>query len=355
MFDLLSWLSEVGHSASIFGFSADRSWVGEYVSGLRGGKREPGGEDGGFSYNEAGVRVVLNVVPGYSHKGHSVHHSAFARMRALLAGAADSIVFTADADLSAAMAAGLTLVRGAHFFHSPEYVRYAAANQVFRFLLRRKRLFGVSEFAASEIKKHVGRDSEIWPPFISFDRVRTGSTWRPRKVLGYYSSGRHKGEEIIARLTERLPGFEFVAMGTPFFDTAAGKRVRHLGRTHQPREFYASVSVMLIPSIIGEGLSRVALEAMANGIPVVASRIGGIPEGVDDAGILLDVDDDRAKMAEGFAQAVERLFSHEAELLDLSNRALCRAERYDYLQKEQASKYAAMLVRESTDARHPAP
>jgi len=356
MFDLLAWLSQVGHSTSVFGFKPDTPWACEYVSQLRDRRgREPADEAGGISYTEDGVRVVLSVVPGYCHKGRSVHRTAFACMKSLLATAADSIVFTVDADFSGVMAACLARVQGAHIFHSPGYVGYTAASPVFRFLLRRKRLFGVSAFAANEIRKCIGRDSEVWPPFIGFDRVRTGLTWRPTRVLGYYSGGPHKGEEIVARLTERLPGFEFVAMGVPLSDPRAEGRVRHLGRTCQPRDLYASVSVMLVPSIAGEGFPRVALEAMANGIPVVASRIGGLPEAVEDAGILLDVDADRAKMAEGFAQAIERLFSHEAEFQDLSMRSLCRVERYDRFQKEQAKEHAEMLMRESTDALRLAP
>ncbi|MCX6844932.1 MAG: glycosyltransferase family 4 protein [candidate division WOR-3 bacterium] len=137
-------------------------------------------------------------------------------------------------------------------------------------------------------------------------------------------------------------------MGLPVSGPKAVMRMQHLGRTSQPRQFYASISVMLVPSIVGEGFPRVALEAMSNGIPVVASRIGGLPEAVEGAGILLDVDEDRAKMAEGFAQAIEHLFSHEAEFQNLSTRSLRRAERYDHFQKEQAEEHVEMLMREST-------
>lgn len=58
----------------------------------------------------------------------------------------------------------------------------------------------------------------------------------------------------------------------------------------------AAASVLLLPSLY-EGFGRSALEAMALGIPVIASRRGAIPEIVGNAGILLDPTDREAWIA----------------------------------------------------------
>jgi glycosyltransferase involved in cell wall biosynthesis len=52
--------------------------------------------------------------------------------------------------------------------------------------------------------------------------------------------------------------------------------------------FLSHTKVLLVPSQWPEPFGRVAVEALANGIPVVASRTGGLPEAVGDAGILVE-------------------------------------------------------------------
>ena len=63
--------------------------------------------------------------------------------------------------------------------------------------------------------------------------------------------------------------------------------------TPDPRDFYPAVfsrtKLLLMPSLWLESFGLVAAEAMLNGIPVLASNRGALPETIGDAGFLFDI------------------------------------------------------------------
>jgi len=74
-----------------------------------------------------------------------------------------------------------------------------------------------------------------------------------------------------------------------------GQRVVFLGAREDVHECLAALDLFVLPSL-NEGMGRVLLEAMAVGCPVVATRVGGIPDIVADGttGLLVPPRDDRA-------------------------------------------------------------
>ena len=87
---------------------------------------------------------------------------------------------------------------------------------------------------------------------------------------------------------------------------------------------YAGAAVFALPSL-NEGFGLPALEAMAYGVPVVASNCSSLPEVVGDAGILVDPRDEGA-----IAGALESL---------LADQALC--QRLGKLGRERAREFSA--------------
>jgi glycosyltransferase involved in cell wall biosynthesis len=59
--------------------------------------------------------------------------------------------------------------------------------------------------------------------------------------------------------------------------------------TPDPRDFYKVSRIVLMPSLWRESFPRVAVESLLNGIPVLGTTRGGLPEPLEHAGFLFDV------------------------------------------------------------------
>ena len=108
---------------------------------------------------------------------------------------------------------------------------------------------------------------------------------------------------------------------------------------------YERSKVILFPSVWFETAGKVLLEANANGIPVLATNIGGIPEMLDGAGYLFDppqacVDKwDTPAPADYVAKwldVLDRLHNDPAEWDDAVRRAKAADSRYDLARLAQS-------------------
>jgi len=99
-----------------------------------------------------------------------------------------------------------------------------------------------------------------------------------------------KGISIFLALADRLPEVRFAGVptwGTTRADRAAlssRANVTLLDPVDNVDDILRRTRVLLVPSLWAEARSRIVVEAMLRGVPVIASNIGGIPEaklGVD--------------------------------------------------------------------------
>jgi len=67
-------------------------------------------------------------------------------------------------------------------------------------------------------------------------------------------------------------------------DLGLDARIKFVGRVSyaETPKYYQAADIFVLPSTAWEGLPMTIIEAMATGLPVVASRVGGIPESVLD-------------------------------------------------------------------------
>lgn len=141
-------------------------------------------------------------------------------------------------------------------------------------------------------------------------KVATLANLRPEKGLGQLL----EAAGIVARTT---PGARFVIWGEGPLRADLEARIRTLGltdvvempgATRSPEKVLKQCHIFVLASL-SEACSNVVLEAMATGLPVIATRVGGTPGLVDDhrTGLLVPPDD-----APALAQAILRLLETPA-------------------------------------------
>ena len=114
-------------------------------------------------------------------------------------------------------------------------------------------------------------------------------------VAGESIKGYHVAHEACRLLRQARSDFELVVTFDPPGPGRIDEFTRSVGWCSQdelPRH-YRAADICLVPTIAQDGLSRTSVEAMASGIPVIASRIGGLPYTVSDGltGLLFEPGD----------------------------------------------------------------
>jgi glycosyltransferase involved in cell wall biosynthesis len=125
-------------------------------------------------------------------------------------------------------------------------------------------------------------------------------------------------------------------------------RIHPVGWVDDMARFYADVDLVVLTSE-NEGTPISLIEAGAAGLPVVASRVGGVPEVVDDGrtGLLVPAGDPAA-----LAGAVVRLIESPGLRARLGSEARRRSDRYS---SERLADETLALYRELLDRRRATP
>jgi glycosyltransferase involved in cell wall biosynthesis len=158
-----------------------------------------------------------------------------------------------------------------------------------------------SEYSRRHYRR-IGLDGPVIADPIALDRVIAESP-EPRYVT-FINPQPDKGVAVFARIAlelgTRRPDIPILVVeGRATSDTLAALPVdlssltnlSRMPNTPDPRDFYRVSRAVLMPSIWRESLGRVAIEAMANGIPVLASDRGALPETLGDAGFVFTIPD----------------------------------------------------------------
>lgn len=145
----------------------------------------------------------------------------------------------------------------------------------------------------------------IWFPNVRNSNLYNVSEKYEKRLVFVAQVYEDKGVDILLRLSNRLPDDYSIDIYGPITDSRytyeffSHYRAKYCG-TLKPDEVARTLSkynIMVFPTWWhSEGYPGVIIEALSVGMPVVSSRIGGIPEIIEDgiSGILVDVKDEEA-------------------------------------------------------------
>ena len=204
-----------------------------------------------------------------------------------------------------------------------------------------------SNFTAEKYRKAFGVNPHVILPFIDLTRYKTTTTG---ECVLFINPHPKKGLDIAvaaARLCPHIP-FLFVEswplspeeLSQLQFKLKTTPNVTFLRAQNDMRSLYGRARILLTPSVWEEAFGRVASEAQLNGIPVVASNRGGLPEAVGPGGVLLEP----SAPAADWAAAISKLWSEKAHYDRISQAALIYAQRDQLQTSKQLEAWQQLLV-----------
>jgi glycosyltransferase involved in cell wall biosynthesis len=353
--ELLQFLTDQGHKAHILTYCTHEPFkqkifsqaVQQHAPELQGKNLKS------FSYMMGNIAVFEELLPFNQTELFKNQTHILKSMNNKISETEIDYLITVEDD-SLALLPGMTLnIPGAHFFHSPKYLSFYQHSPFFLKFLKRRNLFAVSRFLQEKIRKELNLDSDLWYPLFDLEKYRLRKRCKQSNHAGFYSAGRHKGDDIINQLVLDIPDWNFSVLGQYFSHrfNKIPKNLKLLGENRDFKQFYDSIQLLLVPSLIEEGFSRVILEAAINGIPAVANSLGGIPEALGASGVLvelgaaelehLDVD----KLTATYRESIRHIGADKDYFMELQKKAINRAQAYDGIQAELSKKNLKKMLR----------
>lgn len=232
-----------------------------------------------------------------------------------------------------------------------------------RLARRVRRIITVSEFSRSRIIDRLGVHADrvvsipngvaasfqVCPP-ARVAEVRDRYRLPPSYCLVVGSLEPRKNLQALFRAWDRLPpryhDVELAVVGAPnpsfrgqgFDRLPRGARAIGTVQDDDLPAVYTGAIAFVMPSLY-EGFGLTVLEAMACGVPVLASRGSALPEVVGDAGLLVDPLD-----AESIAEGLQQMLDDAALRETLRERGLDRARQFSW---DRAAALTAQVLRDA--------
>jgi glycosyltransferase involved in cell wall biosynthesis len=207
-------------------------------------------------------------------------------------------------------------------------------------------LIASSAFLAEKVYRATGRRPQVlYPPAELYFDIHGD----PAGLVTMINPHAVKGLDTLLEVARQRPAVLFLLQESWKLDeracaTLAARlselpNVRFAERVSEMRGVYRQTRLLLVPSRWEEGFGMVALEAASCGIPVIASRRGGLPEAVGDGGILIDAYQD----VNAWLRALDDVLSSSSRYQRLANVARQHAASQTFAPDALARRLAGIL------------
>lgn len=190
--------------------------------------------------------------------------------------------------------------------------------------------------------------------------------WQGRKVVLFLGrlipeKGVHTLLKTVPSVVREQPEALFLIVGSAYYnnakETAYVRGLKELAEAYpdhvaflpftpypQVADWYNIADVVAVPSGEEEAFGLVNLEAMATGVPVIASRTGGIPEIIEDGktGLLLPPE----QLEEALAQRIGLLLEDEGKRRQMGQAGIETARRR-FRWQHTAERWAALMEQQA--------
>lgn len=205
-----------------------------------------------------------------------------------------------------------------------------------------------SGFSVEFYRRTIGLETTAIPSPLDWTRVACDHI--DRRFLTFVNPTPVKGVYVFAALVRELarrrPDIPMLVvesrgkvgwLGKTGLQPAELSGIHGMHNTADPRKFYGVTRALLAPSLWPETFGRVTAESLINGIPVLCSTRGGLPEVVGKGGFLFDIPDKytpdtreipTTEEIEPWIRTIERLWDDQSLYVTACLRARVEAEKW---------------------------
>lgn len=209
------------------------------------------------------------------------------------------------------------------------------------------RLIVPSTYMKDRIDRRTGIESHVVFPVIHPERVLVKGGQRDH--VTFVNPHVVKGCHTFIEMAKSMPNMKF-QVGESWLihgerkewldrDLHSLPNVTVHKRSPDVRPLYAATKLLVMPSLWEEAHGRVIREAQINGIPVIASNRGGIPEAMGKGGVLVD----DYTNPETWVKTVKEVLSDPIRMDEMVEAGYENANKLEFSPHRAAIRFAALL------------